>query len=140
VSNPTLFATDGILARDTHTGAAGNSSLGLSLITATFGPRYTLNLRSNSPGKKSFHVFGQTLIGPAWGFDSYFPSSSGAVTQDTSFALQIGGGLDIGVSRHIAIRAFQGDWLRTQFPNGTTNVQNSLRLGAGIVFRMPHGR
>ena len=25
----------------------------------------------------------------------------------------------------------QADWIRTQFPNATTNVQNNLRLGAG---------
>jgi len=28
----------------------------------------------------------------------------------------------------------QADWLRTQLPNSTTNVQNDLHLGAGIVF------
>jgi hypothetical protein len=47
----------------------------------------------------------------------------------------LGGGLDVNVSRHIAIRAAQADWLYTQFPNGVDNRQNNLRITAGIVFR-----
>ena len=87
--------------------------------------------------KRSLAIFGQGLIGSAWGFDSYFPSSAGGTTDATSFALQVGGGVDLGLKRHIGIRLFQADWLRTQLPNGTTNVQNTLRLGTGIVFRIP---
>ena len=34
-----------------------------------------------------------------------------------------------------ALRAFEADWLRTQMPNATTNVQNNLRLGAGLIYR-----
>jgi len=35
-----------------------------------------------------------------------------------------------------AIWTLHADWIRTQFPNGTTSVQNNLRLGAGVVIRM----
>ena len=54
----------------------------------------------------------------------------------TSLALQVGGGVDLGLTRHFGIRVFQADWVRTQLPNGTTDVQNTLRLGAGVVFRL----
>jgi hypothetical protein len=77
------------------------------------------------------------LIGEAHGWNSYFPSASGAQTNHNSFALQVGGGVDIGLSRHFAVRAIHADWLRTGFLNGTTNVQNSFRLAAGIVLRFP---
>jgi hypothetical protein len=52
----------------------------------------------------------------------------------------VGGGVDIGLSPHFALRVFQADWLRTQFPNADTNVQNNFRVAAGIVFRIPQGR
>lgn len=87
--------------------------------------------------KRSLAIFGQGLLGQAWGFNSYFPIASGGITSDNSLALQAGGGVDLGFTRHIGIRVFQADWVRTQLPNGTTDVQNTLRLGAGIVFRLP---
>ena len=68
---------------------------------------------------------------------SVFPGPSGAQSDANRFALQIGGGADLDLSRHFALRLFHADWLRTQLPNGTTNVQNSLQLDAGIVVRFP---
>lgn len=117
--------------------SAANSGVGLSMITANFGPRYTFYRPAIAGQKHSLAIFGQGLIGQAWGFNSYFPSTSGVQTDYNSFALQAGGGVDIGLSRHFAVRAFQADWLRTQFSNATTNVQNSFRLASGIVLRIP---
>jgi outer membrane immunogenic protein len=64
-----------------------------------------------------------------------FQQRSAPLSAKNSFAMALGGGLDLNVSRHIAIRAFQADWLYTQSPNGTNNRQNNLRITAGIVFR-----
>lgn len=119
----------------TTTGSAANSGVGLDMVTATFGPRYTWYKPAGLARKRSLAIFGQGLIGEAHGFNSYFPSTSGSQTSSNSFALQVGGGVDVGLSRHFAVRAIQADWLRTEFPNSTTNVQNSFRLGAGIVLR-----
>jgi hypothetical protein len=47
----------------------------------------------------------------------------------------MGGGMNIALSPHIALRAFQANWLRAQLPNASTNVQNNLNLGAGLVLR-----
>ena len=121
----------------THTDNAAGSGIGLNLVTATFGPRYTYYKPLGSEHKRSVAIFGQGLLGQAWGFDSYFPTASGAIRSDNSLALQVGGGLDLSFTRHFGIRVLQADWLRTQLPNGTTDVQNTLRLGAGIVFRLP---
>ena len=124
----------------TNVGNAANSSVGLSMVTATFGPRYTWHKPVGVAQKKSLAIFGQGLIGEAHGSNSYFPTAAGSLTDYNSFALQVGGGVDIGLSRHFAVRAFQADWLRTQFPNSTTNIQNTFRIGAGIVLRFPQHR
>jgi len=119
---------------------AANSGIGLTMVTANFGPRYTYYKAIGIERKRSVAFFGQGLIGQAWGFNSYFPTESGVKTDYISFALQAGGGVDLGISRHFAVRIFQADWLRTEFPNANTNVQNNFRLSAGVVFRIPHGR
>jgi hypothetical protein len=124
----------------TNVGSAADSGVGLSMVTATFGPRYTWYKPTGAGRKRSLAIFGQGLIGEAHGFNSYFPTAAGSLTDYNSFALQVGGGVDIGLSRHFAVRAFQADWLRTQFPNSTNNIQNTFRVGAGIVLRFPqHG-
>jgi hypothetical protein len=69
--------------------------------------------------------------------NSYFPTPAAGLTDYNTFALQVGGGVDIGLSRHFSVRAFQADWLCAQFPNSTTNVQNTFRIGAGLVVRFP---
>ncbi len=124
----------------TQTDNAANSGIGLTLVTATFGPRYTYYKPIGSEHKRSLAIFGQALGGQAWGFNSFFPTASGGETDHISVAMQIGGGVDLGLSRHFGIRAFEADWVRTQFPNGTTDVQNTLRLGAGVVFRFSRGK
>jgi outer membrane immunogenic protein len=124
----------------TQTNNTAGSRVGLSLVTATFGPRYTYYKPLGLERTRSLAIFWQGLLGQAWGFNGYFPTASGGITSDNSLALQVGGGIDLGLSRHFGVRVFQADWVRTQLPNGTTDVQNTLRLGAGLVFRLPHGR
>ncbi len=109
------------------------SGVDLDTLTTTFGPRYTWR------GRK-IAVFGQGLIGESHAWNSLFPQTGGAATTFNTFALQVGGGVDLRVGRHFAVRPIQVDWVRTQFPNATTNVQNNLRLGAGIVLRIPQSR
>ena len=109
------------------------TGIDLNTLTTTFGPRYTWHHRRAA-------VFGQGLIGESHAWNSLFPQSGGAVTTFNTFALQVGGGVDMAIGRHFAVRPIQADWIRTQFPNATTNVQNNVRLGAGIVLRIPQSR
>jgi outer membrane protein OmpA-like peptidoglycan-associated protein len=58
-------------------------------------------------------------------------------SEDT-FAWTGGGGLDIRVHRHFAIRIIQAEYLMTRFQDystGMTASQNDMRLSAGLVFR-----
>jgi hypothetical protein len=112
-----------------HTSNVNGSGVGLDLITATFGPRYVW-----SPHHRHLILFGEALAGEAYGLNSVFPSSTGTNSTGNSIALQIGGGLNLPLTHHFSIRAFDADWLRTQLPNATTNVQNNLRLGVGLAY------
>jgi hypothetical protein len=112
-----------------HTNSINDSAVGLDMVTATFGPRYTWPVRS-----ARYSFFGQALAGEANGINSVFPGVSQASSTADGLAVQLGGGMNVNLKRHLAIRAFEADWLRTQLPNSTTSVQNNLRLGAGIVF------
>lgn len=114
-----------------HTASTSGSKVGLDLLTATFGPRYTW-----APAHGHYSIFGQALAGEANGLDSVFPSSLGTKASASSVAVYLGGGVNLGLKHRIALRLFEADWLRTELPNSTTNVQNSLRLGSGIVFRL----
>jgi hypothetical protein len=113
----------------THSGSIGTSGIPISLVTMTFGPRY----RWHADRRLSF--FGQGLIGEANGFHSVFPAQAGSQSSSNSLALQTGGGVDYTLSGLFAIRLVDAAWLRTQLPNSTDNLQNNLRLGAGIVIR-----
>ncbi len=123
---PWLAAT----AQFTGGHASDISSLGqnLTLMTYTAGPRVLLP-------RGRFVPFGQALFGLAHGSDSYFPSGTGYTTSASSFAYSVGGGLDVNMSRHIAVRALDAQFLHTAFNNGSSNVQRHLVLGAGVVFK-----
>lgn len=113
-----------------HISNINSSGVGLDIVTATFGPRYSWAL----PHQKLL-IFGQGLVGEANGFHSVFPGVSGASTNANSIALLVGGGVNVYLSRHLKLRAIEANWLRTQLPNGTSDDQNSVRLGAGVVYR-----
>src|ERR1700733_3130623 len=114
-----------------HASMLPHSTGGLDLITADFGPQYTW-----LPVHHRLALFGQFLVGEAFGMNSIFPSAGGVSSSSNGLALQVGGGMNLPLSSHIGVRAFEADWLHTALPNSTTNVQNNVRLGVGIVFRL----
>jgi len=107
---------------------AGRGSF--SKLAFVAGPRYTVPVRS-------FRVYGEALFGGVHGFDAAFPSTSGANPSANAFAMQAGGGLDMDWKKHIAIRLIEASYVRTDLPNGGDNIQNNLKLAAGIVLRIP---
>jgi len=113
-----------------HASNITGSGLDLSLLTYMAGPRYSIRM------KYGLKPFAQFLAGGVHGFDSTFPHPTGASSSANSFAFTTGGGLDYALSRHILVRVVQVDYLKTYLPNNANGEQNSLRVGAGIVFRM----
>jgi hypothetical protein len=128
---------------------AGFSALGFSAGTQQhmydmlFGPTVTGYF-----GKSS--VFGHALFGAALSSLSAGVSApivggiSAPLDSSHAFAMAFGGGIDIGLSRHFAIRAAQVDYIRTNFntldsltglTSGTSTSQNNFRYSGGVIWR-----
>jgi outer membrane protein OmpA-like peptidoglycan-associated protein len=106
---------------------ANGNKLNGSTTTFLFGPR--LNLRRFD----HFVPFGEFLFGGA----NSGPELTGDKSQ-TTFALAAGGGVDVVITKNIAWRFAQIDYLMTNFSGpavAPSSRQNNLRLGTGIVFR-----
>ena len=56
---------------------------------------------------------------------------------ENSLALTAGGGVDLKISRHVALRVVQAEYLMTDFADlstGERQTQNDIRLSSGLVF------
>ena len=89
-----------------------------SVYTYTVGPVLTARLPVVQP-------FVHALFGGAT------VSAQGA--NESSFAMFLGGGLDLGLRKGIGLRLVQADWLYTQFADRTQDRQ--ARVSAGIVIK-----
>jgi hypothetical protein len=113
-----------------HASNINSAQEGIGLLSYLFGPRFCWQIHRFTP-------FAQVLVGGVHGFDATFPSRNNSTIVPDAFAMAAGGGINIDLSRHLAIRPFQADYLLTMLPNTASNRQNSLRVGAGIVFKFP---
>jgi hypothetical protein len=113
-----------------HKTNINSSGVGLDMVTTVFGPRYTW-----SPNHRRFDLYGQGLVGEVFAFNTVLPMEPYPIHSDNGLAVLAGGGMDLRATPHVGLRLFEADWLRTQQLNSTTNAQNSLRAGAGVVFR-----
>ncbi len=110
-----------------HFGNRDISGTGGVFTTYLFGPRF--NLRRFD----YFVPFGEALIGG---------SSAGVAMvgnqKQNSFASALGGGVDVVITKNLAWRFVQIDYLVTNFTGtavGGNARQNSLRMGTGLVYR-----
>jgi outer membrane immunogenic protein len=101
----------------------------LTLTSYLFGPRYTVRRFGR------LQPFAQVLLGGAHASGSLAPGSSGLEGSANAFATIAGGGLDVRLSEHFSLRAFEADYYFTKFGNGVNDRENNLRIGAGIIFR-----
>jgi outer membrane protein OmpA-like peptidoglycan-associated protein len=112
---------------DTTTNTESLATISGNMQTYLFGPR--LNLRRFD----HFVPFGEVLFGAAHG--------SSQLTGDKSqgaFALAVGGGVDVVLTKYLAWRFFQADYLMTNFSGSLLNAngrQNNFRIGTGLVLR-----
>ena len=92
-----------------------------------FGPR--LSARSERRT-----VFGHVLVGAFIARDEF-----GRINKSTDVALGIGGGLDVNVSRTVAIRAFQLDYLPSRAAFGFNEEKawlHNFRAQFGVVLKL----
>ena len=125
----------GIVGEIASQEASNISSSGADLTLTSFlaGPRY----RRRVAGR--FAPFVQLLLGGAHAGGSLAPGSSGLPGSANAFAMIAGGGLDIGLTRHFALRAFEADYYLTRFDNGVNDHQNNFRIAAGVIVRFGGG-
>lgn len=137
------------------------SSLDQTYFTYQFGPRLSLNKLGR------IVPFGHFLIGGAHQSRSFtvpnnltegIPVPPGVTaevnptytrfrTTQNAYAMTIGGGFDVNLTRMFAVRPFQLDYMPSHFSpfnipglstigvNNNTNWQNNLRFSAGLAFR-----
>jgi opacity protein-like surface antigen len=63
-------------------------------------------------------------------------STSGLSASDTSFAMAFGAGFDINATRRVSVRLVQIDYLFTRHGTAPMNIQNNVRVSAGVVFQL----
>lgn len=100
-----------------------------SLSNYLFGPR--LNLRRFD----HFVPFGEFLLGGMHAPAQFTGNADG----QTTFAMAAGGGVDVVITKYVAWRFAQIDYLMSNFNGpalGTNARQNNLRLGSGLVVRL----
>jgi hypothetical protein len=121
---------------------AGNASLKpgtystqANMFTYLFGPQ--INFRM-----KKARVFGEGLFGGAYtnGYAQILNTAGigNPSATNNGFAMAMGGGIDINVSKRVAFRVAEVDYFLTRFqlPVLGTNNQSNFRYNAGIVFNL----
>lgn len=122
--------------RATNNNSGGN---GFDFQSFGVGPRYNF-VPAHS---QNLRFFTDVLFGEAGGWNGNFgpviyptPNSGPEYPSSAhSFSMTAGGGVDLTIARHIALRLLQANYLLTRFPNSVGSAQQNLQLGTGVVLR-----
>jgi outer membrane immunogenic protein len=108
----------------------GDANFNPNTLSYLFGPRFSLRKSSK------FTPYARVLFGGSH-VSTNLLNADGNPTVERGFATAFGGGLDIRVTNHVAIKPFQLEYLMTETPNiwSANNSQNNVRYSAGMVFR-----
>ena len=111
-------------------------SLDVEQISLMAGPRYTWNWGHITPTaiNRKGGVYVEGKAGYVIAISGAYPVN-GVVMDHASALTYLGGaGVNLHLYDRFDLRPVELEYVRDQLPNGGTNVQNSLRLGAGINF------
>jgi outer membrane immunogenic protein len=101
----------------------------LTLVSYLAGARYKIP-QPWLEGNHKPQPFAQIVIGGAHAGGGV----AGVADGSYEFATRIGGGIDVPVNSHFAVRVIQIDYYLTTFANAVNDHQNNLLVGAGIVY------
>lgn len=127
------------IAAQVSGGHASNIGPGvdISKIDFLFGPRYTWKPARSGHKHHRVSLFGEFLLGGVHAFDTVIPTSSGASSNSTAFALQTGAGANLWLTSRFGLRLLELDYVYSRIPNGGNSNQNDFRIATGTVWRFP---
>jgi hypothetical protein len=100
------------------------------------GPRYTRNFGHITDTAWNRHggVFVEGQIGYTLAPAGLYPSNGVELTHASSLTYAGNAGINFTIYHRFDLRLIEAGLVRTQLPNGGSNVQNTLRLASGINF------
>lgn len=107
----------------------------MNMFTFLFGPQFTFPLPSSN-----VRIFGEALFGGAYTslWSNLFQTANitGLAATKTGLTMSFGGGVDLGISQHVAFRIAQLDYVATRYSWPIIGIQNqnSVRYQGGFVF------
>lgn len=127
-------------------GTINQSNVDMTVADLVAGPRVTFHshgrftpfvqaLFGGAYSTASTQVFG--AVAPPGVLPPNTPITARFVASNTGFAMLVGGGLDIKLSKHIAFRPIGADYYLTRMPNlftGNDRNANNFRYSAGVNF------
>lgn len=116
----------------TYTGTVDGIAYNNTTFEYLFGPRINLRYSRFNPYVQA--LFGGERYSNGWNPGAFYPALG--VSQN-NFAMAFGGGLNVRVNDHLALRPFQVEYLATRIaPGNMSYLQNDLRYSAGVVLRL----
>jgi len=107
----------------------------MNMFTYLFGPQLSFPVPSTN-----VRVYGEALFGGAYtnAYTNFFKTANitSLSTSNNGFAMAFGGGVDLGITPHVAFRLAELDYLRTRYQWQTLGInnQNNVRFQSGVVF------
>jgi Outer membrane protein beta-barrel domain len=119
--------------------AVTNLRSNIDIHQATFlvGPRYTYNLGHIVPTHvdRKGSAFVEGKFGYTFATTGQYPDNTGQIDPEAAALTYSGGaGINFHVYERFDLRLIEVDYIRTQLPNGGSNIQNTLRFASGVNF------
>ena len=133
----TFFRGFGIAASGTGLAATNlRGSIDIHHVQALVGPRYTYNLGhiTNTHTNRKGSAFVEGKVGYTLATAGQYPYDDVIDSRASSLTYQGGGGVNLHIYHRFDLRLLEVHYVRTQLPNGGTNVQNTLRFASGVNF------
>jgi len=105
------------------------------MFTYLFGPRFSHRGERWTPFMHT--LFGAARLTQDPNAGILGPNPVGV--SSNAFAMAFGGGADFKITKHVAWRVFQTEFLVTRFADGADSMQDNFRASTGVVFRFGGG-
>jgi outer membrane immunogenic protein len=126
------------IAAGFNTGRAPNVTSGINVEKVQYlaGPRYTFTAHGKSAEPRTrLQLFGQALFGGVHAYNGAYPSPTGLNKTASSYAIEVGGGVNLLFAHGFGLRLVEADYVRNALPNNFSNTQNDTRIAVGVSWR-----